>query len=236
MIQGLHARLKAGTSDEQRGYAVGRYKTFRNEVGGRATTPPTEVATAMAQLIRDYEALDRVDFEDVIAFHYAFESIHPFQDGNGRVGRLIMFKECLRHRIVPFVLLDQFHKLFYYRGLHEYDQEPGFLIDTCRSAQDVYERWIDYFYAAGPHTVEPTAWPVVTGGTATAYLEDLIRRQLARGPATRADLARLIEPELPANLTAEARSRRLSGLLTKLRRSGVITNMGSRKAPRWTLS
>ncbi len=98
----------------------------------------------MQKLLAEYEQKEGVTFADIVEFHYCFEKIHPFQDGNGRVGRLILFKECLRYHIVPFII-DERHKLFYYRGLKEFENERGYLTDTCLSAQDVYKEWIKYF-------------------------------------------------------------------------------------------
>ena len=136
LIKQLHAQLKRGTSDSQKAwFNVGDYKQLPNEVGGRATTKPEDVPARMAELIESYEHIEAKTVEDVIAFHARFESIHPFQDGNGRVGRLIMFKECLRFGFVPFIITDDL-KFFYYRGLHEWECEPGYLIDTCLAAQD----------------------------------------------------------------------------------------------------
>ncbi len=145
LIKGLHAQLKQGTTDSRKDwFAVGDYKRLPNEVGGRRTAAPEEVAQRMAELIARYEALSRRTFEDVVAFHAEFEAIHPFQDGNGRVGRLIMFKECLRNGIVPFIITDEV-KLLYYRGLAQWNQERGYLLDTCRTAQDAFAEVLRYF-------------------------------------------------------------------------------------------
>ncbi|MEE0682053.1 MAG: Fic family protein [Candidatus Gastranaerophilaceae bacterium] len=144
-IKELHLTLKSGTSDARRDwFAVGDYKRMPNEVGGRETTPPEEVSAAMDALLIEYNAVKEKTLEDIIGFHVRFESIHPFQDGNGRVGRLIMFKECLRNGIVPFIIDDDM-KLFYYRGLHEWNNEKGFLTDTCLAAQDKFKKHLDYF-------------------------------------------------------------------------------------------
>lgn len=144
-IKKLHITLKSGTSDSRKDwFAVGEYKKIPNEVGGQNTTAPEEVATAMKQLLSAYNAEQNKTFEDLIAFHVAFESIHPFQDGNGRVGRLILFKECLKYNIVPFIIDDEL-KLFYYRGLHEWNDEHGYLLDTCLAAQDKFKKYLDYF-------------------------------------------------------------------------------------------
>ena len=144
-IKTLHRTLKSGTSDSRKDwFAVGDYKKIPNEVGGRDTTAPEEVPTEMKQLLASYNRKPDKTLEDLIAFHVAFESTHPFQDGNGRVGRLILFKECLKNGIVPFII-DEDLKLFYYRGLHEWNTERGYLIDTCLSAQDKFKKYLDYF-------------------------------------------------------------------------------------------
>lgn len=144
-IKELHRLLKAGTSDSRRPwFRVGEYKKLPNEVGGEETTPPEQVAAQMKALLADYNALPEKTFEDIVAFHRAFECIHPFQDGNGRVGRLVMFKECLSNGIVPFII-DEELKLFYYRGLHEWDRAHGYLLDTCRTAQDNFRAVLRYF-------------------------------------------------------------------------------------------
>lgn len=144
-IKTLHRTLKNGTSDSRKDwFVVGDYKKIPNEVGGRDTTAPEEVSTEMKQLLASYNRMPDKTLEDLIAFHVAFESIHPFQDGNGRVGRLILFKECLKNGIVPFII-DEDLKLFYYRGLHEWNTERGYLIDTCLTAQDKFKKYLDYF-------------------------------------------------------------------------------------------
>ncbi len=144
-IKELHFVLKTGTSDSRKDwFAVGEYKKLPNEVGGNDTTLPEDVADEMRKLLADYNALPSKTLEDIVAFHVAFERIHPFQDGNGRVGRLILFKECLKHNIVPFIIEDNL-KLFYYRGLKEWDHEKGFLMDTCLTAQDRFKAYMDYF-------------------------------------------------------------------------------------------
>lgn len=144
-IKELHRTLKSGTSDSRKDwFAVGDYKRLPNEVGGRETTPPESVSSEMKKLIDEYQSTKNKTLEDLISFHVAFESIHPFQDGNGRVGRLILFKECLKYNIVPFIIDDSL-KMFYYRGLHEWKTERGYLIDTCLSAQDKFKCILDYF-------------------------------------------------------------------------------------------
>ena len=145
MIKQLHMLLKSGTSDSRKSwFAVGEYKRMENEVGGRATTPPEEVSDAIKKLIGSYNQHKSVTLEEILAFHYEFETIHPFQDGNGRIGRLIMFKECLRNGIVPFIIEDEI-KLYYYRGLSEWKNEKGYLTDTCLSAQDKFKTYLDNF-------------------------------------------------------------------------------------------
>lgn len=144
-IKELHRTLKSGISDSRKDwFAVGDYKRLPNEVGGRETTPPESVSSEMKKLIDEYQSTKNKTLEDLISFHVAFESIHPFQDGNGRVGRLILFKECLKYHIVPFIIDDSL-KMFYYRGLHEWKTERGYLIDTCLSAQDKFKCILDYF-------------------------------------------------------------------------------------------
>ncbi|MBQ9099185.1 MAG: Fic family protein [Clostridia bacterium] len=144
-IKELHLLLKSGTSDSRKSwFAVGDYKKLPNEVGNRETVAPEAVHNEISELIAEYNALENVTFEDIIAFHVRFERIHPFQDGNGRIGRLIMFKECLKYNIVPFII-DESHKMFYYRGLSEWDYERGYLLDTCLSAQDKFKRVLEYF-------------------------------------------------------------------------------------------
>ena len=144
-IKELHLVLKNGTSDSRKDwFAVGDYKKLPNEVGGRDTALPEEVADKMKALLAEYNAKEEKKFEDILDFHVKFERIHPFQDGNGRVGRLIMFKECLKYNIVPFIIEDNL-KMFYYRGLKEWDNEKGYLTDTCLTAQDKYKAYLDYF-------------------------------------------------------------------------------------------
>ena len=144
-IKDLHFILKNGTSDSRKDwFVVGDHKKLPNEVGGMDTTIPEEVANKMKTLLMEYNAKDAKTFEDVLDFHVKFERIHPFQDGNGRIGRLIMFKECLKNNIVPFIVDDNL-KMFYYRGLKEWDNEKGYLTDTCLAAQDKYKAYLDYF-------------------------------------------------------------------------------------------
>ena len=144
-IKELHLVLKNGTSDSRKDwFAVGDYKKLPNEVGGRDTALPEEVADKMKALLAEYNAKEEKNFEDILDFHVKFERIHPFQDGNGRVGRLTMFKECLKYNIVPFIIEDNL-KMFYYRGLKEWDNEKGYLTDTCLTAQDKYKAYLDYF-------------------------------------------------------------------------------------------
>lgn len=145
LIKMLHLTLKSGTSDSRKDwFAVGSYKKFPNEVGGMQTAFPEEVADKMKTLLTEYDAKKEKTLEDILDFHVKFERIHPFQDGNGRVGRLIMFKECLKYHIVPFIIEDDL-KLLYYRGLKEWDNDKGYLMDTCLSAQDRYKAHLDYF-------------------------------------------------------------------------------------------
>lgn len=144
-IKELHLTLKSATSDSRKDwFAVGDYKKLPNEVGGMDTALPEEVAGKMKALLTAYNAKEEKTFEDILDFHVKFERIHPFQDGNGRVGRLIMFKECLKYNIVPFIIEDNL-KMFYYRGLKEWDNEKGYLTDTCLTAQDRYKVYLDYF-------------------------------------------------------------------------------------------
>lgn len=145
LIKDLHKILKTGTSDASlEWFAVGDYKKRVNVVGGSDTSKPSEVKKDMDRLIGLYENKESHSFEDIINFHYEFECIHPFQDGNGRVGRLIAFKECLRHGYIPFTI-DEDLKMFYYRGLSKWKEEKGYLIDTCLTGQDKYKKLVEQF-------------------------------------------------------------------------------------------
>lgn len=145
LIKELHGTLKAGTSDSRKDwFTVGEYKRLPNEVGGQETTLPEEVHTKMKELLIEYNAKKQKVLEDILDFHVRFERIHPFQDGNGRVGRLLMFKECLANNILPFIITDNL-KMFYYRGLSEWGHINGYLTDTCLTAQDEFKAILDYF-------------------------------------------------------------------------------------------
>lgn len=145
LIKELHLLLKSGTSDSRRDwFAVGDYKRLPNEVGGCATTPPERVHDDMEALLAAYNEKGRKTFEEIVDWHQRFEAIHPFQDGNGRVGRLLLFKECLANAHVPFIISDEL-KMFYYRGLHEWPRIKGYLLDTCLTAQDQYKMLLDHF-------------------------------------------------------------------------------------------
>ena len=144
-IKELHRTLKGGTTDaRQDWFAVGDYKKLPNTVGDMYTAQPEEVADKMKALLYEYYAKKEKEFDDLLDFHYQFECIHPFQDGNGRVGRLLLFKDCLKYNIVPFII-DEELKLFYYRGLKEWTNERGYLRDTCLMAQDKFKLYLDYF-------------------------------------------------------------------------------------------
>ncbi len=145
LIKELHRTLKSGTTDaRQDWFAVGDYKKLPNTVADMYTAQPEEVAEKMKELLLEYNAKKEKTFDDLLKFHYQFECIHPFQDGNGRIGRLLLFKDCLKYNIVPFII-DEELKLFYYRGLKEWTNERGFLRDTCLAAQDKFKKYLDYF-------------------------------------------------------------------------------------------
>jgi Fic family protein len=145
LIKGVHKILKTATTDSAKEwFRTGDYKARPNVVGDSETTPPDKVESAMQELLCEYNQKESAAFEDIVRFHCRFEKIHPFQDGNGRVGRIVLFKECLKNDITPFII-DEEHKQFYYRGLREFDHVPGYLLDTCLSAQDAYRAYLDYF-------------------------------------------------------------------------------------------
>ena len=146
VIKEYHRILKNATMQaNSEWFALGDWKKIPNEVGGIETTLPQNVEKEMCKLNDWYVNLATVAFDDIVEYHYRFEKIHPFQDGNGRVGRLVMFRECLKNNIVPFIIEDQY-KRYYYRGLVEFDRVREYLVDTCKSAQDVYVEWVRYFY------------------------------------------------------------------------------------------
>ena len=145
LIKELHLILKSGTSDSRKDwFTVGDYKRLPNEVGGNETTAPEDVHREIKALFKEYNAKKRKSFEDILDLHQRFEAIHPFQDGNGRVGRLVMFKECLANGYVPFIITEEL-KMFYYRGLREWPRIKEYLRDTCLTAQDNYKAVLDYF-------------------------------------------------------------------------------------------
>ena len=144
-IKQLHFILKSGTSDSRKTwFKIGDYKLMDNEVGGEDTCPVSKVKAQIKELLKKYNLKQKVTVEDIIEFHYEFEKIHPFQDGNGRIGRLIMLKECLKHNIVPMIINEEL-KFYYYRGLKEYKNVKGYLVDTCLFAQDIVKTYLDYF-------------------------------------------------------------------------------------------
>lgn len=146
IIKQFHFILKNGTRDSmQTWFRTGDYKLIENEIGGQKTTSPNNVKNEIQKLLNDYNSKSIITVKDIIDFHQKFETIHPFQDGNGRVGRLIMLKECLKHNIVPILIKDEY-KQFYYRGLKEYNHEKGYLIDTCLNGQDVVKTYLDYYH------------------------------------------------------------------------------------------
>ena len=145
IIKEFHKILKEGTMDSRKEwFMVGDYKKIVNEAGNMKTSTPRQTPKDMVKLMEWYNSLEKITINEIIEFHVRFEKIHPFQDGNGRVGRIIMFKECLKNNIIPFIILDK-DKLFYYRGLKEYKNEKGYLIDTCLNAQDQYIKMIEYY-------------------------------------------------------------------------------------------
>ena len=145
-IKELHKILKTGTSDSKKSYfAVGDYKKLENEVGDIQTTPPQLVASEINKLLENYNKKDKHTFDEILDFHVKFERIHPFQDGNGRIGRLIIFKECLKNNIVPFIITEEL-KMFYHRGLSKWNEEKGWLRDTCLTGQDIVKSYLDYFH------------------------------------------------------------------------------------------
>ncbi len=146
LIKNFHRILKNGTSDATKDwFNVGGWKILPNEIGGHQTTLPKDVENEMNKLNVAYNSGLKIDFNKIIEYHYLFEKIHPFQDGNGRVGRLILFRECLKNDFIPFII-DHNHKQFYYRGLNEFGKIQDYLMDTCLSAQDTYKSWVGYFY------------------------------------------------------------------------------------------
>ncbi len=145
LIKELHRTLKNGTTDaRQEWFAVGDYKKLPNTVGDMETALPEEVADKMKKLLLSYNQKEQKTLDDLLDFHYQFEYIHPFQDGNGRIGRLLLFKDCLKYNIVPFII-DEKLKLYYYRGLKEWNTQRGYLRDTCLTAQDKFKKYLDYF-------------------------------------------------------------------------------------------
>jgi Fic family protein len=159
IIKEIHRILKSSTSDcEKDWFKAGDYKTMPNIIGNRETTPPDKVTGAVRSLVLEYSKKDTVFLEDIICFHHDFEIIHPFQDGNGRAGRLMIFKECLKHDIIPFII-DEEQKNYYYRGLREFKDTPGYLVDICRSAQDRYKEHLAYFHLGEDMSVKKPKEP-----------------------------------------------------------------------------
>ena len=150
IIKQLHYILKSRTKDETLSwFNVGEYKTRPNVVGGIETSSPSNVANDMQDLLTKYQEKKQITFEDIVEFHFQFEKIHPFQDGNGRVGRLIAFKECLKHQVIPFIIEDK-KKFYYYRGLKEFLHNPNYLMDTCYDGQDTMKCLLEYFQVELP--------------------------------------------------------------------------------------
>ena len=144
-INQLHYILKTGTTNSQKSwFKVGDYKMLENEVGGSESAKPENVAKEIKSLLEEYNSKTEISLDDILDFHVRFESVHPFQDGNGRVGRLIMLKECLKHNMVPFIITEEL-KIFYYRGIKEWKDERGYLKDTCLTAQDAMKESLNYF-------------------------------------------------------------------------------------------
>lgn len=162
-LKSYHRTLKNGTIHAaQPGFAVGDWKRTANTVGGQRTTPPEHVALAVEDLLARTPQIGEMSFDDITDFHHRFESIHPFQDGNGRVGRIVMFQQCLQNNIMPFIVLDS-QKEFYYRGLKAYEDEPGFLRETLRSFQDsYYEQFSEYVPVPTPGPTPVREDPAVT--------------------------------------------------------------------------
>ena len=144
-IKQLHLILKTNTSDSRKAwFSVGDYKQLANEVGGQETTPPEEVHKCIKALLVQYHAIPKVGLDEILDFHVAFERIHPFQDGNGRIGRLLIFWQCLQNGIVPIIITEEL-RMFYYRGIQQWGHTNGYLRDTCLTAQDQYKKLLDYF-------------------------------------------------------------------------------------------
>jgi Fic family protein len=236
-IKELHRILKNDTFDSTKVYPIGEYKIYRNEVSGKETVLPQHVPKKMKILLQEYNMLKRISLENLATFHKNFEDIHPFRDGNGRVGRLIMFKECLKNSIMPFIILDKSHKQYYYRGLADYNKESGFLIGTLQSAQDVYENWVNYFYANAKKINEiSVSKQILTKKQFTRYLIDILVVAFNKNDSlTRAQIDKLLIPEIQEQNSKEQYDRIINDLLTKMRRDRIITNMASRKKPMWKL-
>ncbi|MDR1522362.1 MAG: Fic family protein [Endomicrobium sp.] len=236
-IKTFHKILKNDAGDDKKGYPVGEYKKYRNEVAGRETTEPKFVIKEMAKLLSQYNRINKIKLEDIVKFHKDFEYIHPFQDGNGRVGRLIMFKECLKNNIIPFIIFDKTHKQYYYRGLTEFNKESGFLIGTCQSAQDVYQNWVDYFYAnVAKSEKDNVPNQVLTKKQFIKYLSDIIIININKnGFLAREQIDKLLEPEIQTQNLNKNKDAFINDLLTKMRRENLIRNSASRKKPKWEI-